>query len=163
MEPRLKTGSLVITRPVEPEIIAVGDIITFRPTTVGENLITHRVIGISQSSPRYFQTKGDANDEPDPFTVPARNLAGRVCFSTPAVGYFTLFLKTPLGFLFGMVIPGLIIIVMYVRSSWLILKKAEQTRYRGDEKQELDYSSPNRRAGDVSSSLYRGDREPVYG
>ena len=123
MEPQLKVGSLVVTRPVEPETIVVGDIITFRPTTVDEDLITHRVIGIGQDSPLYFQTKGDANDKPDPFTVPARNLVGKICLHVPSVGYITEFLKTPVGFLFGMVIPGSILIALYIISLWRALTR----------------------------------------
>ncbi len=121
MEPELKVGSLVVTRPVKPEAIVVGDIITFRPTTVGENLITHRVVGIGQSSSLYFETKGDANDGLDPFTVPARNLVGEIYLHVPYWGYFTEFLKTPFGFLFAVAIPGLIIIVAYVTSVWRAL------------------------------------------
>ncbi|MFC1934358.1 signal peptidase I [Chloroflexota bacterium] len=121
MEPELKVGSLVVTCPVEPESIEVGDTITFRPVSVGENLITHRVIGIGQSSSLYFETKGDAANKPDPFTVPAQNLVGKVCFHAPYWGYFTEFLKTPFGFLFAIVIPGIIIITMYVGSVWRAL------------------------------------------
>lgn len=123
MEPQLMTGSMVVTRPVEPEAIAVGDIITFRPSTNGENLITHRVIGIGPSSPLHFQTKGDANNELDLFTVPARNLVGKICLHIPSIGYFTEFLKTPVGFVFGLVIPGLIIITLYVNSLWRALTR----------------------------------------
>jgi signal peptidase len=112
MEPQLKTGSLVVTRTVDPETIEVGDIITFRPTTIGENLITHRVVGIGHNSPVHFETKGDASQKPDPFTVPARNLVGKIVFHLPYLGYATEFLKTPPGFLFAVVIPGSIIIAI---------------------------------------------------
>ncbi|MFC1976781.1 signal peptidase I [Chloroflexota bacterium] len=128
MEPELKVGALVVTRPVEPDAIEVGDIITFRPTTVGENLITHRVVGVWVSSPPYFETKGDANDSPDPFTVPARNLVGKICLHVPYWGYFTEFLKTPFGFLFAVVIPGLIIIVAYVMSVWRAIAAMRRER-----------------------------------
>ena len=74
MEPALKVGSLVVTRPVEPDKVEVGDMITFNPVSVGENMITHRVIGIAMNSPIHFATKGDANDKPDPFMVPEQNL-----------------------------------------------------------------------------------------
>ena len=130
MEPELKVGSLVVTCPVEPEAIVVGDIITFRPTTVGENMITHRVIGIGQTSSLYFETKGDANDKPDPFTVPARNLIGKICFHAPSWGYFTEFLKTPIGFLFAIVIPGIIIIIMYIGS--LLRALGERSKQESD-------------------------------
>ena len=121
MEPELQVGSLVVTRPVAPETVVVGDIITFRPVSVDEHMITHRVIGIGQSSSLYFETKGDAADKPDPFSVPAQNLIGKVCFHAPHWGYFTEFLKTPFGFLFAVVIPGIVFIVMYVGSVWRIL------------------------------------------
>jgi len=123
MEPELKVGSLVVTCPVEPETIVVGDIITFRPVSVGENMITHRVIGIGQSSSLYYETKGDANNKPDPFTVPAQNLVGKICFHAPYWGYFTEFLKTPFGFVLAVVIPGIIIITMYVGSVWQTLSR----------------------------------------
>jgi len=113
MAPEITVGSLVVTSPIEPEKIEVGDIITFRPVSVGENWITHRVIGIGKSSSLYFETKGDANDKADPFTVPAQNMIGKVSFHTPYWGYFTEFLKTPFGFLFSVVIPGVVIITSY--------------------------------------------------
>ena len=130
MEPELKTGSLVITRPVEPQEIVVGDIIAFSPNgvTLGENEVTHRVIGIGHSSPLYFETKGDANDNPDPFIVPARNLVGRICFKAHYVGYFTGFLRTPWGFLLGLVIPGLILITMYITSIQRMLRKNREEK-----------------------------------
>jgi len=128
MEPQLKVGSLVVTRPVEPETIVVGDIITFRPTTVGESMISHRVIDVRRASALYFLTKGDANDNPDPFTVPARNLVGKICFHAPYWGYLTEFLKTPIGFLFGMVIPGLIVITLYISNVWRAITKDSKKR-----------------------------------
>ncbi len=130
MEPELKTGSLVITRPVGPQEVMVGDIITFNPkgVTLGENLISHRVIGIETASPLYFKTKGDANDKPDPFTVPARNLEGRIFFKAHYVGYVTGFLKTPWGFLLGLVIPGLILITMYITSIRRMLRKNREEK-----------------------------------
>ena len=116
MEPRLKVGSLVVTVPVEPDTIQVGDIITFRTAMGSRNTITHRVIGIQQNSPLRFETMGDANTKPDPNTTRQQNIAGKVCFNIPSVGFFTEFLKTPVGFVFGMVIPGIIIIALYVAS-----------------------------------------------
>jgi len=130
MEPELQVGSLVITRPVEPKEIAVGDIITFSPkgVTLGENPVSHRVIGIEKASPLYFKTKGDANDNSDPFMVPARNLMGRIFFKAHYVGYVTGFLQTTWGFLLGLVIPGLIIITMYIISIQRMLRKNREEK-----------------------------------
>ena len=128
MEPELKVGSLVVARPVEPEAIVVGDIITFHSIAVGEGVITHRVTGIGRSASLHFQTKGDANDDPDPFTVPARNLVGRICFYVPYLGYVTEFLKTPVGFTVAVAIPGVIVVVVYITSLWQALTTASKKR-----------------------------------
>ena len=130
MEPRLKVGSLVVVRPVEPETIVVGDIITFRTTTLGENSITHRVIVIGHNSPLHFRTKGDANNNLDPFTVPAQNLLGKVCLHIPYLGYFTEFLKTPVGFVGAIVIPGIITIALYIWSLCRELIQNSKSRIR---------------------------------
>jgi signal peptidase len=126
MEPGLLTGSLVITRPVGPETIEVGDIITFRDNAGNRNTITHRVIGVWNNSPLYFQTKGDACSGPDPFTVPARNVIGKVCFSLPYAGYVIYFLKTPAGFAVGIIIPTIILLFVYVMNIRKQLKKHKQ-------------------------------------
>ena len=123
MEPELKTGSLIITRSIDAEEIEVGDIITFRSNAADEGMVTHRVIGIGHSSSLYFETKGDANEDPDPFTVPARSLVGKVTLHISYWGYFTLFLNTPLGFLLAVVIPGSILIALYIVTVWRAIAK----------------------------------------
>jgi signal peptidase len=131
MAPALRVGSLVVTRPVDPEQIEVGDIITFNPSTIGENPVSHRVAGIGRNSPLYFITKGDASADDDPFTVPADDVIGRICLHTPYVGYIVAFLKTQVGFVFALVIPSLIIITMYfwsVRSYLVNRRKARGRR-----------------------------------
>lgn len=130
MDPELKVGTLLVTRPVEPEEILVGDIITFSPKgiTLGENMVSHRVIGIEEASPLYFRTKGDANDNPDPFMVPTRNLLGRISFKIHYVGYIASFLQTTWGFLLGLVVPGLIIITIYITSIRRLLRNNRKER-----------------------------------
>ena len=118
MEPEVKVGSLVVTHSVDAEEIGVGDIITFRSNTADVQMVTHRVIGIGRSSSLYFETQGDANEDPDPATVPARNLVGKVSFHIPYWGYFTEFIKTPFGFLLAVVIPGSAIIALYIIAVW---------------------------------------------
>ncbi|MBM2825616.1 MAG: hypothetical protein HW402_1280 [Dehalococcoidales bacterium] len=110
MAPQLKTGDLVATHLLEPQAVAVGDIITFHLDGRDDRLVSHRVIGIQGNSPLSFQTKGDANDTPDPFITPARDLVGRVSFHFPLLGYAIIPLKTVSGLLVALVVPGLIII-----------------------------------------------------
>lgn len=48
MEPELKVGSVVITRPVDSEDIEAGDVIAFRSPHNG-TLMSHRVIAVEQN------------------------------------------------------------------------------------------------------------------
>jgi signal peptidase len=115
MEPEIKVGSVVVTRPVESETIKLGDIITFDSPTA-EIPTTHRVVFVEEGSELCFQTKGDANEESDPFTVPARDVVGKVCFHVPYFGYLSQFVKTPLGFILLLCVPAVIAIVMEARN-----------------------------------------------
>jgi len=128
MEPGLKVGGVVITRPVEVEDIKVEDIITFY-SPLSEKLTSHRVIAVEDSSSFHFRTKGDANEDADPFILlPAQNVVGKVCFHLPYLGYATQFVKTPLGLLLTLCIPGLVIIAMEIRNIWRVLTEQKIER-----------------------------------
>lgn len=116
MAPQLNTGDMVITRPVVPEIVEVGDIIIFRSVDKRDNMISHRVIAIEHNSPLSFKTKGDANENADPFVVPAENLVGELAFHAPLLGYAVLFLQTTSGLMASLVIPGVIILAVCLKS-----------------------------------------------
>jgi len=60
MEPQLKVGGVVITRPVDVQAIKVGDIVTFQSSR-REAPTSHRVVAIEQGSEISLLTKGDAN------------------------------------------------------------------------------------------------------
>jgi len=124
MEPQLKVGGVVITRPVEAEEIKARDIITFHSSR-RDVPTSHRVVAIEQGSQFRFLTKGDANEDADPFIVPAQNVVGKVCFHIPYFGYATQFVKTPLGLLLTLGLPGLIIVVMELRNIWHIFSGDE--------------------------------------
>jgi len=115
MEPEIEVGSVLVTRPVDTETIKVGDIITFE-SPLSEIPMTHRVIAMEKGSELNFQTKGDANEDTDPITVPAQNVLGKVFFHVPYFGYVSQFAKAPLGFMLLLCIPGLIIVVMEIRN-----------------------------------------------
>ncbi|GAH72398.1 unnamed protein product, partial [marine sediment metagenome] len=130
MEPQLKVGGVVVTHPVEAEDIKVGDTITFNPP-LSEKPTSHRVIAVEESSSLHFQTKGDANEDADPFVVPAQNVVGKVCLHIPYFGYVTQFVKTPLGFLLTLCLPGLIIMGMEMRNIWRVLTEGQiEQKYR---------------------------------
>jgi signal peptidase len=97
MEPALPVGSVQVTKPVKPEDVKVGDIITFRSTTNGK-LMSHRVVAVQEDQSYQFRTKGDANEDADPYLIPSENVVGRVCFKVARIGYVVEYLKSPIGF-----------------------------------------------------------------
>jgi len=120
MLPTLKAGDIVITQPIDPTSIKVGDIITYGSPIDGK-VVTHRVVEIRGHSRLLFQTKGDANEDPDPYAVPPENIVGKVWFHIPLFGYVAQFLKRPLVLLLCVTIPGLIIIILETRNIWHVL------------------------------------------
>jgi signal peptidase len=130
MEPEIMVGSIIVTRAVEAETIKVGEIITFN-SPLSEIPTTHRVVSVGKGSELRFQTKGDANEDADPVTIPAQNVMGKVCFHVPYLGYVSQFTKTPLGFILLLCVPGLTIMVMEIRNVRRVLaEKQADGKYR---------------------------------
>ena len=130
MEPNLNVGGLVISKPMGPNDIAVGDIITFY-CPLNKQMISHRVIAVESGTSTYFRTKGDANEASDSFIVPVQNVVGKVCFHVPYLGYVTQFIKTRLGILLILGIPGIIIIIMEILNIWRVFRDEQiERKYR---------------------------------
>ncbi len=98
MEPDLPVGSIAVTRPVNTQDIAPGDIITFRSPTNGE-LMSHRVVEVVSGEVLGFRTKGDNNEDIDPYVVPPENVVGRFYLKVDNAGRVVEHLKSPLGFI----------------------------------------------------------------
>jgi len=97
MEPTLKTGDLVILSPAKN--IQVGDIVAF--DTPGGNpgfpdRLIHRVAEFDEAGAR-LTTKGDANDDADPFAVGLESVLGVQKYRVPYGGYIILFLQSRYG------------------------------------------------------------------
>ena len=109
MEPSVHTGSLIVTRPVAPEAIAVGDIIIFR-SVVGETFTAHRVVEITKEPELRFITKGDANNGRDPNPVAPGQVAGLLVFQIPYLFAVLGLVRTPFGLVLLIGIPALILV-----------------------------------------------------
>lgn len=84
MSPKFWVGDVVITQPVKPAEVAVGDIIRYRD---GRSSIVHRVVDIQQvGNQTVFITRGDRNDSDDP-PVSEKALQGEVVFTVPKIGW----------------------------------------------------------------------------
>ena len=116
MTPAIKTGAMIATSKVTPEEVQVGDIIAFRIEGM-DTPICHRVIEIKETEEGIgFQTKGDANEEPDTWVVKPENLIGRMTFHIPYVGYLAKFIKSKIGFGLLVGLPAVIIIGLEIKN-----------------------------------------------
>jgi signal peptidase len=128
MEPQIKVGGIVVTQPIDSKDIKIGDAITFY-CPLNKQMVTHRVIAVEIGESSYFRTKGDANENADPFVVPFTNLVGKVCLHIPYMGYVMQLIKTPLGLLLSLLIPGLIIIILESMNIWRVLCGKERAKH----------------------------------
>jgi len=136
MSPTINAGDILLISKINPEEIKDGDIITFRE---GETFVTHRVVEIINNS---FRTKGDANEDPDAKIIRAEQVAGKVIFAIPFLGYLGYFVRTPPGFLIFILIPGLLIIYSELKKirAETKAKPKRQGRRKNKKDKSLGYS-----------------------
>jgi signal peptidase len=116
MVPTLNVGDIVFVKGVDPSTITVGTIIIFR-SPMGSIDIIHRVIGISKQGDKlYFETRGDHNPVADPWQVPAENVKGVLVGKIPYIGYVTLALSGPVGYVVIAFLIFLMIVFEYYDS-----------------------------------------------
>ena len=117
MEPSMHAGDVMITRPVDPGEVEVGDVVLFKPTQ-GESFVAHRVIAITQEPDLRFVTKGDANNARDPNPVSTGELEGILFLNVPYLYLLFTLIRTPLGLLLTIGIPAAILISFELRKFW---------------------------------------------
>jgi len=89
MVPTYPPGTLVIVRPIDANDIRIGDAITYQLVSGQPEVVTHRVISISNTSTgdKLFTTQGDNNPAPDEKPVQEVQIRGKVWYSVPWIGY----------------------------------------------------------------------------
>lgn len=115
MVPTIKIDDAIVVKRESGSKLEIGDIITFSsidPSYPGLT-VTHRIVGKEKtSSGKYlFRTKGDNNSVMDPSIVEEGRVYGKVILKIPQLGKVRRFLTTSYGFLFGIIVPALAIIV----------------------------------------------------
>jgi len=95
MQGEIPQNSLIITRRVDPNILQVGDDITFFLNE--DTVVTHRIVTVhydfENSAQRAFQTQGIENRMPDSDLVIPENIVGRVIFSNLTIGRAAYFIQ----------------------------------------------------------------------
>ena len=89
MEPTYPPGTLVVVRPVDPAQLGVGDAVTYQLESGEPTVATHRIVtrGVNGKGEHWFRTQGDANSAPDPESVRAVQVKGRVWYAVPHLGH----------------------------------------------------------------------------
>jgi len=114
MEPAISLGSIVVLSEVPARDVAVGDVVTLRHPDAG-TIITHRVTQVVElPAGTHFQTKGDANPEPEGALSPASWMLGRVWFGVPFAGYLLQLLAIPSGVVFILCLAGLLVVALWI-------------------------------------------------
>lgn len=86
MSPNLKAGDLVFVKKTDD--YNVGEVIAYRYL---DAIIVHRVVDKSQAG---FITKGDNNNDVDPFPVSNLQILGEVVFKLPFIGWVPILFKS---------------------------------------------------------------------
>jgi signal peptidase len=116
MSPTFDAGSVVFVRPLPPEEIRVGDILTYK-VRGGDSIVTHRVVEIVEEDGKLgFITRGDANDVNDEGILEPERVIGRVNYYLPYLGRLMTFTQTKQGLLTLVFIPGILIIIYELKN-----------------------------------------------
>ncbi|GAA3567188.1 hypothetical protein GCM10022197_24120 [Microlunatus spumicola] len=88
MNPRYPPGTLVVTRPVAPAELGVGDVITYQLESGRPAVVTHRIVAVGTNArgETVFTTRGDANEAADPRPVQVGQVRGELAYAVPVLG-----------------------------------------------------------------------------
>jgi signal peptidase I len=129
MEPALKTGSIVVVKPVD--VYEIGDVITFGKDTKRDVPTTHRIVEARfESGKARFITKGDANDNVDGKEVREDEVIGKVLLSVPYLGFLLDLARKPIGFAFLIGVPAVAIVSDELRKVWREVGKMKKGKPR---------------------------------
>jgi signal peptidase I len=94
MRPTLQVGDLVLSRSTAPSRLRPGDLVTFADPLLGGRSVTHRVVQLARDGDRFaVQTRGDANQVSEHWTVPADGRVGLAVQHVPGPGPWLLWLR----------------------------------------------------------------------
>ena len=113
------TGSMIFTKKVNTDDLAIGDVIAFHdPASKTNAITTHRIIDVRylENGSKQFITKGDANNAQDRLPVNPDDVVGKYSFHIGAIGSFSMFLQEPLGMLIFIGLPVVAFVLFTVLS-----------------------------------------------
>ncbi len=131
MEPAISTGDVIVTRPMSPLAINVGDIVTFRDPSNDTRLVTHRVRRVEiGGGVAKFETKGDANNTAERWSVLADGQVGLVTYRVPKLGYVLEWLTRRWPRALILTLPALILGIVALVDIWRPSEHRARARVR---------------------------------
>lgn len=120
MSPAISKSDAIVITSLEKDEIAEGQIVVFPDPSDPGRSIVHRVVELREEGGTLCAvTKGDANPNVDPFTIPIDRIEAGVAFILPAGGLFLDFLISLPGFLICVVCP-LGVLLIYILTRWFL-------------------------------------------
>ncbi len=119
MEPLIHVGAVEVVRPVPPETLQIGDIITYRRIEEPDVTVTHRITQVTPSDAgTLLRTKGDVNETEDPWELQLRGTAWKHVFSVPYAGFVFVFAQTSTGRWLTLLLPAGVLAALWLRETW---------------------------------------------
>lgn len=116
MSPAMDPGDVAVVTRIDPSELKVGDIVAYGDANNPKNIVSHRVVEvIDENGGISFRTKGDANEDPDPYVVRSSDVVGKVAFTIPFVGYIFHYAGKPVGFVLLIIVPAILLIAIEVK------------------------------------------------
>jgi len=131
MSPVFEAGDvIVVSGAKKTDGYQKGDVITFKDPENPKRVVTHRVTEVIRDGNGVsYRTKGDANSEPDRLAVPSINVIGQQKLHIPYLGKVVEFANTKRGFIWLIVVPGILIIIGELRNiSKIIADEVEKKK-----------------------------------
>lgn len=112
MEPEISVGSVVFSQ--KSALYNIGDVVSFDKQGI---TISHRLVEvIYKNNQAYYRTKGDANNSEDLGEISEKQIIGKEIWQIPYLGYLIVFLKTIPGFLLLFGTPGILYILLEMKT-----------------------------------------------
>ena len=91
MSPAYPPGTMIVARPRAVDDIGVGAVITYQLVSRQPEVVTHRVDAVARHPDGRvrFQTRGDANNGPDPQWVRPEQVRGVLWYAVPGLGHLS--------------------------------------------------------------------------
>src|SRR4051794_77478 len=119
MEPAFKPGDMVVATPISNDALKIGDVLVYAIPIGDHHVESHRVVKIVSRKPLSVVTKGDANEEADPWTAQLDgDRVWTVRRAVPYVGQGILWLRSPAVHRWlTLFVPALVVILM-LKAIW---------------------------------------------